>query len=581
LRSEKSALDFWKTWATNGVFGTKSLAEREESIARLKEQSTSLEEQTTAAVKERFNLEKDQGDKTAQLRQQRKTESIANDTAQVEAHRLAAQAQLDNDMAVWRAELSARIITDKEMVGLEAQTEEQRYQIDLQALQDKLALLEKDPTKNRAAIITLNGQIEQLEKQHQTKLLDNETEFVQKKRAIALSSASLGKRPGELDAGPASQSLARSPNDQQLLAAVDMLAKLGDETSQMAKRAGEAQAAYDQLVQVIEKGSKPAIESQELLNDSVKDFGHVIQGMTTGELLGLEEMLKDEIAATKSWGGSTADLEKKLAALQDRLGPKFQHALNGNIKIIQGLISHTMTMGQAMKSFGSIAAEALGTAVSAAVSGSESFGQAMQRMLKSTLAALAGEAIVQAIMEAAQGYAAMARYDYKSAHDHFRAAAIFGTVGVAAAVVGSAIPNVDNTSGASKDSAGSGSVDSPAAASSPNPVQVHNVQHFGTGALITRRTMAVIGDAVNSASGHATEGILPLEDPRAMRAIAGAIAEFMPNVASVVDNSVHVKVDGVVGADSTRKLAKQITTEVKRGRVRLHASNSDRVTKKV
>jgi len=65
------------------------------------------------------------------------------------------------------------LITNGQLIQQERQFENQRYQIDREALTKKLALLQADPTRNVAQIKATNSQIEQLDAQHQLKLNEN------------------------------------------------------------------------------------------------------------------------------------------------------------------------------------------------------------------------------------------------------------------------------------------------------------------------------------------------------------------------------------------------------------------------
>lgn len=77
----------------------------------------------------------------------------------VEMEKLDAQAQLD-----------AGQISREQMLVLEKQFEDRRTEISRQALLDRRAILEQDPAKNTVAIAQLNGQLEDLELQHQQKM---------------------------------------------------------------------------------------------------------------------------------------------------------------------------------------------------------------------------------------------------------------------------------------------------------------------------------------------------------------------------------------------------------------------------
>lgn len=81
----------------------------------------------------------------------------------------AKQAQTDK-------ELQLGLITQKEVLQREVQYQNDLYQIQLQALQEKLALMEKDPDKNPVEYQKLKDDILQIEREHQAQLRQIETQ---------------------------------------------------------------------------------------------------------------------------------------------------------------------------------------------------------------------------------------------------------------------------------------------------------------------------------------------------------------------------------------------------------------------
>lgn len=116
---------------------------------------------------------------------------------------------------------------------------------------------------------------------------------------------------------------------------------------------------------------------------------------------------------------------------------------------------------------------ALGNSVAAAVSGSSSFGQAMEKMAKDTLAALAEEATVQALDALGWAFYYLGHGDYVGATDMFTSAAEFGAVAGAAAAVGTAIPSGTASTAAATSS--TAATASPAQTAAPQPVQTINL----------------------------------------------------------------------------------------------------------
>lgn len=258
---------------------------------------------------------------------------------------------------------------------------------------------------------------------------------------------------------------------------------------------------------------------------------------------------------------------------------------NGYFKAI---VAGSLTSGQAIRSLGVLTAQGIGASVTAAVSGASSFGQAMEQMLKSALAQLAGVAVVQAIEEIARGFsdlakaasaaadpftAALAPGFVVAAHTHFLAAAKWGAVGAGAAIGGALIPSgSDSSTSASGSGADQTQAASPVTTAAPSPIQVQNIQRFASGALVSKRTVAMLGDS--SSGGDAVEGVLPLEDDRAMERIAGAIAV---KIGISGDRVYQLPQKGWLDLG---KLAKQLSRGSNRATLRLHASTSTRTIRR-
>jgi len=84
--------------------------------------------------------------------------------------------------------------------------------------------------------------------------------------------------------------------------------------------------------------------------------------------------------------------------------------------------------------------QAMGRSIADAIVYEKSIGAAMAAALKSTLASIAGEAMVKAIQATALGFYLLAIQDYSGAGKAFTSAALYGTIGGVAAAVGAAIP---------------------------------------------------------------------------------------------------------------------------------------------
>lgn len=93
---------------------------------------------------------------------------------------------------------------------------------------------------------------------------------------------------------------------------------------------------------------------------------------------------------------------------------------------------------QVLQHIGGVATDALRANVSAWIDGSKSGIQAAKDFAKGVIQALVSESVVQALVETARGFAALASYRYDAAGAHFTSAGIWAAVGVGAGVVGAA-----------------------------------------------------------------------------------------------------------------------------------------------
>lgn len=157
---------------------------------------------------------------------------------------------------------------------------------------------------------------------------------------------------------------------------------------------------------------------------------------------------------------------------------------------------------------------AMGQSIANAIVYSTSIGDAMAKALKATLAAIAGEAMVRAIYNTGLGFYYLAIQDYRSAALAFKAAAIFGTIGVVAAGIGRAIPGGDQ------------------GVAGPRPVGVATAGGSATG--------VVTGGAAGGAGGP----------------------------------TINVFIEGVISSDVLRRVIDQISSQVQDGRARLVSTSS-------
>lgn len=433
------------------------------------------------------------------------------------------------------------------------------YEIDRKALVDRQALLEKDPTRNKPALSAIYAQIEDLDLQHQAKLEEQQAarikKFQEDIKALQIPSITMSiilpntsnafgefisksKELRDILTGPGSieDSIREVDRAFQVLG-------LSDSSFELAKRMGAEQAAIEELTRAQRDG---LITATDLDRARLQLIQTEIQAIAVSNV---------DIKTKKA---QTAALEQQAITIQRRLVPQITVW-----KTIQRQASQDIT-------------SAVGQVAQAYASGAASMGQALKQGLATFLETVASQSLVSAIVELAKGFAALSPTspDFGHAGEHFTAAAIFGTVGAAAAVAGRAVSG----GGAQPGQTGGGSENtvSPVTQPEQNPVSSTQVQRFATSALVTRPTVAMIGDGLRG--GGSREGIFNLDDPYAMaiigEAVAGALADRMP--AGDTHNHFHIKGDLI----DLNKLGSKLSKGVDKGTVRLKASNSNRVTRK-
>lgn len=139
------------------------------------------------------------------------------------------------------------------------------------------------------------------------------------------------------------------------------------------------------------------------------------------------EMLKGNEAASKEWASST---NQSLLMVKDSLQVLDQMAK------------------QAFQQF----AQGMGQNIAHAIMYKQSIGDAMKAALAATLESLAGQAYTQAIYSLALGFLDLAEGNEAGAVQAFTAAAIFGTVGTGAALIGRSVAPAQGGSGAGSSS---------------------------------------------------------------------------------------------------------------------------------
>jgi hypothetical protein len=197
---------------------------------------------------------------------------------------------------------------------------------------------------------------------------------------------------------------------------------------------------------------------------------------------------------------------------QGVFGSTFAQAIRGNEQLLREWASsahQSLLMGQvavealgesSQRAFGSFS-QAMGQNIAQAIVYKKSIGEAIQSAVASTLEGLAAESIMWAVYSTGLGFVRLAQYDYTGAAEAFKAAAVFGTVGVTAAVAGRMIAPSDSSSSSTSvdSSSASGSSSSSSSSSSTSGSGHGAVTVIVQGHIIGRSGIDELTEIINEA----------------------------------------------------------------------------------
>jgi hypothetical protein len=578
LQQEKLAHDeVAKGWGAETFAESAYITNHKAKSAELQKSIDELSERQRKLTKDRDELEQGSADKASQLTHQQLSEYIALESAKVEAKRKASQEQLALDLATWQAEYQNGIITYAELLELEGKSEEDKYQVDQKALQDKLDLQKLDPTKNLVAIATLNGQIEAAEKQHEAKLLSDYAKYQEQYKKLT------SEKPQSVQFTDNVPKIASQISTVEFSGSEGAVKKINDMINAIeALRKATKDLGFESTGN-LEQYAQQMKKAYETVRDSAVS---TTRDKILAEALYVEALIASEKAAHKNTEGS----EKRLADIDKqakRLGVTIT-GLNKTAQIGQTIfkvlgIDATLAGGK-LQNAAIITGTAMANMAAAWAQGGVTIGQAAEQMVGAVLTALGQLAIAQMAVEIAKGFSDLADpFMAWHASTHFLAAAKWLAVGAALEIGGGLISGAASGGGGGTGDQGAPAGAKPietsgAAQPEAQPVQTTNVQRFAAGGLVSGPTMAIIGDAVSSGNSAVAqtlsgagqrEAAIPIDDDRATSAIATALVKHMPPT--------NIKIN--VRGKSLKHLIRDISHEVESGNVTLKASHAGAVRK--
>jgi hypothetical protein len=136
---------------------------------------------------------------------------------------------------------------------------------------------------------------------------------------------------------------------------------------------------------------------------------------------------------SQGWQGVFGTKFGALLRDNEALARQWATSTNQSLLLVKVALQGVKQMGE--EAFASLA-QGMSANIAHAIEYSTSIGQAMRAALAATLDSIASQALVYAIYATALGFFDLAHYDYAAAGQAFTAAAIFGSIGGAAAVAG-------------------------------------------------------------------------------------------------------------------------------------------------
>lgn len=223
---------------------------------------------------------------------------------------------------------------------------------------------------------------------------------------------------------------------------------------------------------------------------------------------------------SQGWQGVFGNYFGQMIRGNQQLFQQWSQSTNQSLLSVQMALEATKEL--AKKTFDQFAQGLGQTMVQAFVTG-KSVSQSMEQMLASTLESFAGQAITAAIMATAWGFLDLALGADAKAAAAFTAAAVFGTVGVAAAIAGKAMTPSSGasssgagTGGGSGGGGGAGGSDAAAASASGQTqtgptvyvtVQGHVIGPSGIAQLTDMINAAVYGNNMTLYASHTKRGV--------------------------------------------------------------------------
>jgi hypothetical protein len=484
--------------------------------------------------------------------------------AEVRINSAASLARAENDL--WLAQQQLRVATTTgsyaELGRLQAEFQQRQLDADVSHLNKLKGNLDPSKSGYAAAVQAFNNQIVVLEDENYVAREQAATEF--KQRIDTILKVATGPDAGILKEIAPNPTLISNSTDAitGLVRQIDLLNEVVSPTANSVDQINEAfqtlgitSNSLNLAQQSLEQARAIDVLSKAAVDGTISF--HDIAEAEIEYLSAQQASINASDLDTNSKKRQTAAIEAQIAIIQRKLDP----ALRAHSQLAQAVASAT---GQAILS----EAYAFGQ-------GEATITQAVRGIAAAMIQAVAQQAEIKGADAFAWGLWDLWHNPAAAATDFAASAAWFAVAGAASAAAGAVAGSGRGDQGQPAAPSNLPPIQQTAATTAQqNPVQTQNIQRFAGGGLVSQQTLAIIGDS--RSGGVAREGVLPLDDPKAMAAIAAAISEHMaPQGPTVIENHYHNHIKGDV--IDYAQLMRKISREEKRGAGRLHASEARRV----
>jgi hypothetical protein len=500
------------------------------------------------------NLLEQMGLKEKQYDQVLAEELAARDKARVAAAETRGAALLAIQEANAKLHIASIRINYEQEAAIDTEFADKKYQLDLRTLEQRRAILARDPEKNANELIAINAQIDALEENHHAQQIQRYAAFLALKAQMAHTQA-------QTEASTFGDTIGAEG------AAQEAAFKTLDDLDKAFNEVGIEGST--QLFESLERAQKGY---ETLRNSGVAAAGDLIQAQMN--------LLRVQIEYDQQFGGDTTKERRQLQQLGDEYDKLTGHVDKSITRINQMMALYVKDVQQAgnqTKFFSDVGkfaiedfAKSAGNAFDSFLQHQAGFGEAMKQATASTLDSIASMAFANAIFYTAQGIADVFWNPERAGAD-FAAAAEFAAVAALAGAGGYALGGGKKDSGGIKEEP-QGPATQGSSSQGAGTTTNQRVSSFASGGLVTGRTLAILGDSTKD-SGDQTEVALPLDDPEAVAKIRAALG------GSGGDTHIY-HISGMISADSMKKTMQRINSLTKRNQGRLTSNNSYKVTKR-